>query len=271
MTRFSITPRSAASWQPARARLPIAWYPATLAKLLVCAALLAGCGREQKDWEAARTAGTIAAFEGFLAEHASSKFADSAELHLETLSWAAVQAGASREDYIAFVKRFPRSSWAAEAANRSQWFDVKKTGTGSISLPGGSRTIRAGPMISIYPRWDSVAVRLDRSTLFAVAENGDTVYLRYLVRLDRTSHKITAGPVSPLAPGEPLFETWIPPESTFANYVHAHGTNNGRVFYQIAFTGDTVPVRLGLIFDHDIAQLTVMHILDNQIVADARR
>jgi hypothetical protein len=81
--------------------------------------LLAGCGVDKKDWEKARRANTIVAYEEFLQKHPKSDFSKEARTRLEKLyrplDWEKVKTANTIIAYEEFLRKHPESEYTEEA------------------------------------------------------------------------------------------------------------------------------------------------------------
>jgi len=89
---------------------------------LIVTALLAGCDTREKDWEAARQADSIAAYEEFLEQHPDGEYTDAARERIagirEQNAWDSARDADSVEAYQAFLDEYPDSEHAAQADGR---------------------------------------------------------------------------------------------------------------------------------------------------------
>jgi len=89
---------------------------------LIIIALLAGCDTREKDWEAARQADSIAAYEEFLEQHPDGEYTDTARERIAGLrqqeAWDSARDADSVEAYQAFLDEHPDSEQAAQADAR---------------------------------------------------------------------------------------------------------------------------------------------------------
>ena len=89
---------------------------------LIVTALLAGCDTREKDWEAARQADSIAAYEEFLEQHPDGEYTDAARERIagirEQNAWDSARDADSVEAYQAFLDEYPDSEHAAQADAR---------------------------------------------------------------------------------------------------------------------------------------------------------
>ncbi|HEY2956329.1 MAG TPA: hypothetical protein VGK89_13910 [Candidatus Eisenbacteria bacterium] len=92
--------------------------------LAVFSCLVSGCA--WKQWERARSADSIGAYEAFLAKHPNSKFSDEARRKLEVLAderdWKSLPGSADTVDFKRFLERHPGSPHTAELeASITSW------------------------------------------------------------------------------------------------------------------------------------------------------
>ena len=100
---------------------------------------LAGCSRQQSDWQKARQANTTDAYEHFLKDYPRGEFTAQAQAHLNELyeerDWQRARDADTSEAYQAFVKQHPEGKWTEEARIRVENFTLVQT---PASAPGSS-------------------------------------------------------------------------------------------------------------------------------------
>src|SRR6202167_4236306 len=94
-----------------------------------CAVLgLAGCSRQQRDWEKARTANSAEADEQFLKSYPSGEYTAQAQARLKELNeehdWQKARDADTPEAYQAFLKQYPEGKWTEEARIRVENFTL---------------------------------------------------------------------------------------------------------------------------------------------------
>jgi cell division protein FtsN len=102
---------------------------------LTVALSLAGCSRQQSDWEKTRTANTTDAYELFLKKYPKGEFTAQAQARVKELyeerDWQKARDTDTLEAYQAFLKQYPEGKWTEEARIRVENFTL-------ASVPGNS-------------------------------------------------------------------------------------------------------------------------------------
>jgi cell division protein FtsN len=129
----------------------------------LCFALLlgmAGCSRQQSDWEKTRAANTTDAYEQFIKKYPSGEFTAQAQARVKDLyeesDWQKARDADTQEAYQAFLKQHPEGKWTEEARIRVENFTLAQApsnappaGTETANTPGnppaGSSTTAAPP------------------------------------------------------------------------------------------------------------------------------
>src|SRR5260370_22080629 len=94
----------------------------------VCAVVLAlaGCSRQQSDWQKTRETNTAEAYEQFAKKYPSGEFTAQAQARVKELyeerDWQKARDTATREAYHAFLKQYPEGKWPEEARIRVEDF-----------------------------------------------------------------------------------------------------------------------------------------------------
>ena len=122
-----------------------------VALIVVLAALMAGCSREQQDWRSAEAADTSEAYGRFVEQHPDSELAARARERLAQLEeerdWADAGRVASVDAYRQFLARHPGGKWSEEARIRIEAFSLGSAprmgpataaSTGPAAIPGSS-------------------------------------------------------------------------------------------------------------------------------------
>jgi len=122
-----------------------------VALIVVLAALMASCSREQQDWRSAEAADTSEAYGRFVEQHPDSELAARARERLAQLEeerdWADAGRVASVDAYRQFLARHPGGKWSEEARIRIEAFSLGSAprigpataaSTGPVALPGSS-------------------------------------------------------------------------------------------------------------------------------------
>jgi cell division protein FtsN len=96
---------------------------------------LAGCSRQQSDWQKTRTANTTDAYELFLKKYPSGEFTAQARARVKELyeerDWQKARDTDTLEAYQAFLKQYPEGKWTEEARIRVENFTL-------ASVPGST-------------------------------------------------------------------------------------------------------------------------------------
>lgn len=96
---------------------------------MVAILLLAGCAREERAFESARSANSVPAYEKFLADYPAAKRHSEAEKLLEELLWSKARDGTVRDDLDAYLHRFPtgaHGTQATQALMKLDWQEADK-------------------------------------------------------------------------------------------------------------------------------------------------
>jgi cell division protein FtsN len=98
---------------------------------------LAGCSRQQSDWEKARAANSADAYEQFLKSYPNGEFTAQAQARLKELNeehdWQKARDADTPEAYQAFLKQYPEGKWTEEARIRVENFTLAQTPAGASS------------------------------------------------------------------------------------------------------------------------------------------
>ena len=112
----------------------------------LCAVLLtlAGCSRQQSDWQKTRETNTADAYEQFLKKYPSGEFTAQAEARVKELyeerDWQKARDADTPEAYQAFLKQYPEGKWTEEARIRVENFTLAQAPSGA----GGPATAGLG-------------------------------------------------------------------------------------------------------------------------------
>jgi len=118
----------------------------------MCLALLlglAGCSRQQSDWEKTRAANTTDSYEQFLKKYPSGEFTAQAQARVKELyeerDWQKARDTDTQEAYQAFLKQYPEGKWTEEARIRVENFTLAQappngtpTGAEAGNTPGNT-------------------------------------------------------------------------------------------------------------------------------------
>jgi cell division septation protein DedD len=107
------------------------------------ALLVAGCSRQQSDWQKTRETNTADAYEQFLKKYPSGEFTAQAQARAKELyeerDWQKARDTDTPEAYQAFMKQYPEGKWTEEARIRVENFTLAQAPSGAGSgTPGAS-------------------------------------------------------------------------------------------------------------------------------------
>ncbi|MDE2349864.1 MAG: hypothetical protein KGL92_15275, partial [Gammaproteobacteria bacterium] len=108
---------------------------------------LAGCNREQSDWEKARAANTTDSYQLFVKKYPVGTFTAQAQARLQELNenndWQKARDADTAAAYQAFLKAHPEGKWSEEARIRIENFALAQPATpappsaaGAAAAPG---------------------------------------------------------------------------------------------------------------------------------------
>jgi cell division protein FtsN len=108
---------------------------------------LAGCSRQQSDWQKTRETNTAEAYEQFLKKYPSGEFTPQAQARVKELyeerDWQKARDADTPEAYQAFVKQYPEGKWTEEARIRIENFTLAQAP--GASGPGATSPGNAAP------------------------------------------------------------------------------------------------------------------------------
>jgi len=114
-------------------------------KILVAALTLAvgigvaGCSREQSDWEKARAANNADSYELFVKKYPTGSFTGQAQARLKELyeerDWQKARDTDTPEAYQLFLKQYPEGKWTEEARIRVENFSLAQAPSGTPPAP----------------------------------------------------------------------------------------------------------------------------------------
>jgi cell division protein FtsN len=111
----------------------------------LCFALLigiAGCSRQQSDWEKTRAANTTDSYEQFIKKYPNGEFTAQAQARAKELyeerDWQKARDADTQEAYQAFLKQYPEGKWTEEARIRVENFTLAQAP--SSATPAGAET-----------------------------------------------------------------------------------------------------------------------------------
>jgi len=100
----------------------------TAALALVLVIGVSGCGREQSDWEKARTSNDTDSYELFVKKYPNGSFTPQAQARLKELyedrDWQKARDTDTPEAYQAFLNQYPEGKWSKEARIRVENFSL---------------------------------------------------------------------------------------------------------------------------------------------------
>jgi cell division protein FtsN len=110
--------------------------------LVLCMTLVlgvAGCSRQQSDWEKTRTSNSTDAYELFLKKYPSGEFTAQAQARLKELyeerEWQKARDTDTVDAYQAFLKQYPEGKWTEEARIRVENFTLASAPTTPPASP----------------------------------------------------------------------------------------------------------------------------------------
>jgi cell division protein FtsN len=110
-----------------------------LAAMLVMALPLAGCSRQQSDWQKTRETNTADAYEQFLKKYPSGEFTAQAQARVKELyeerDWQKARDADTPEAYQAFLKQYPEGKWTEEARIRVENFTLAQASGSPAAAP----------------------------------------------------------------------------------------------------------------------------------------
>ena len=118
---------------------------------LSCVALLAlaGCSRQQSDWDKARTTNNLESYEQFVKKYASGDFTAQAQARVKELEeerdWQKARDADTPDAYQAFLKQYPEGKWTEEARIRIENFSLAQAPAGSATNPDGTPATPSAP------------------------------------------------------------------------------------------------------------------------------
>src|ERR1700691_2587643 len=101
---------------------------AVLSVFCVVLLAIAGCSRQQSDWEKTRAANTSDAYEQFIKKYPSGEFTAQAQARVKELyeerDWQKARDADTQDAYQAFLKQYPEGKWTEEARIRVENFTL---------------------------------------------------------------------------------------------------------------------------------------------------
>jgi hypothetical protein len=140
--------------------------------LVLCATAvisLAGCSRQQSDWEKTRTANTTDAYELFLKKYPSGEFTAQAQARAKELyeerEWQKARDTDTVEAYQAFLKQYPEGKWTEEARIRVENFTLASAPSNTtVTGPDGATPTAPAAVAPASPPAMKPAVPTARTT-----------------------------------------------------------------------------------------------------------
>jgi hypothetical protein len=116
---------------------------------------LAGCSRQQSDWQKTRESNTPEAYEQFLKKYPSGEFTPQAQARLKELyddrDWQKARDADTPEAYQAYLNQYPEGQSATEARNRLENFSMAQSPAGTPAAPGTAPEAPAGTAVGTGP------------------------------------------------------------------------------------------------------------------------
>ena len=101
---------------------------------------IAGCSRQQSDWEKTRAANTTDSYEQFIKKYPNGEFTAQAQARVKELyeesDWQKARDADTQEAYQAFLKQHPEGKWTEEARIRVENFTLAQAP--SSTTPAGA-------------------------------------------------------------------------------------------------------------------------------------
>ena len=189
-----------------------------LAGGLIFASLLLGCSSERREWQQAKSDGSLEAYEAFLAEHPSGDLADSAETRLCALRVDQAISQSSMEAFRLFIDQCLDNERARAAAGHNDRlggqirFRLVDAATGRPGNFGVSLFYATAGLSEAEQAW-----RKEHDHSEVRAEPGSIVIEKVLPGeyYILANHRMVAGPIQ-VAPGQhvDLGEIEVPTRST---------------------------------------------------------
>src|ERR1700719_3505348 len=117
----------------------------------LCAVLLAlaGCSRQQSDWQKTRETHTAEAYDQFLKKYPSGEFTAQAQARVKELyeerDWQKARDADTPEAYQAFLKQYPEGKWTEEARIRVENFTLAQAPSGATAPTGADAAEKTTP------------------------------------------------------------------------------------------------------------------------------
>jgi cell division protein FtsN len=116
---------------------------------------LAGCSRQQSDWEKTRTANTTDAYELFLKKYPGGEFTAQAQARVKELyeerDWQKARDTDTLEGYQAFLKQYPEGKWTEEARIRVENFTLASVPSNTTAAGADTTPSSQAPAMAMKP------------------------------------------------------------------------------------------------------------------------
>jgi cell division protein FtsN len=116
---------------------------------------LAGCSRQQSDWEKTRTANTTDAYELFLKKYPGGEFTAQAQARVKELyeerDWQKARDTDTLEGYQAFLKQYPEGKWTEEARIRVENFTLASVPSNTTAAGADTTPPSQAPAMAMKP------------------------------------------------------------------------------------------------------------------------
>jgi cell division protein FtsN len=189
--------------------------------VLSLAALLgiAGCSRQQSDWQKTRETNTSEAYEQFLKKYPSGEFTAQAQARVKELyeerDWQKARDADTLDAYQAFLKQYPEGKWTEEARIRVENFTLASAPSNTSApsaaavAPGGEPPPSAAPSPSATRPTAPAAPKpspVTKSSTGAYGvqlgafKSGADAANKYWAKLEKAYPKLLAGLTPKVAP-----------------------------------------------------------------------
>src|SRR6202795_2917295 len=117
----------------------------------LCAVMLAlaGCSRQQSDWQKTRQPNTAEGYEQFLKKYPGGEFTAQAQARLkeryEERDWQKARDADTLEAYQAFLKQYPEGKWTEEARIRVENFTLASAPSSTVPPAQATAPAPAAP------------------------------------------------------------------------------------------------------------------------------
>jgi cell division protein FtsN len=123
--------------------------------LLLAVTIMAGCSRQQSDWEKTRASNTTDSYELFLKKYPSGEFSAQAQARLKGLyeerDWQKARDTDTAEAYQAFLKQYPEGKYTDEARIRVENFTLAAAPPNTGTPPDSSTAAATPPTVAPVP------------------------------------------------------------------------------------------------------------------------